>query len=145
MTTTDDRAGIIDVTHRYCWALDSRQWQLLDDVFLADATAELASSPLADRAAIVARVQRAIMPLDATQHTVTNHMVEVRGDEAECVCYLHAQHVRAAAEGGPLCVVAGRYHDRLARTPEGWRIAHRRLEIVWTEGNMAVVVPPRPS
>lgn len=143
MTTTDDRAAIIDVTHRYCWALDSRQWPLLDDVFLPDATAELASPLLADRAAIVARVQRAIVPLDATQHTVTNHMVEVRGDEAECMCYLHAQHVRAAAEGGPLYVVAGRYHDRLVRTAGGWRIAHRRLEIVWTEGNIAVVVPPR--
>lgn len=143
MTTTDERVDIIDITHRYCWALDSRQWQLLDEVFLPDATAELASPLLVDRAAIVARVKRAIEPLDATQHTVTNHMVQVHGDDADSVCYLHAQHVRAGAEGGPLYVVAGRYHDRLVRTADGWRIADRRLEIVWTEGNMAVVVPPR--
>lgn len=138
-----DRAAVIDVTHRYCWALDTRSWTLLDEVFLPDATAELASPPLADRAAIVARVQRALLPLDATQHTVTNHMVEVAGDHATCTSYLHAQHVRAAAEGGSLYVVAGRYHDRLVRTAEGWRIAHRRLEIVWTDGNIAVVAPPR--
>ena len=51
--------------------------------------------------------------------------------------------VLAAAEGGPLFVVAGRYHDRLALTDDGWRIVHRRLDIVWTEGNLAVVRAPR--
>jgi len=143
MTDFEHRLAIVDVSHRYCWALDARQWHLLDDVFAADATAELASPLLQGRDAIVARVRGTVEVLDATQHTVTNHLLEIDGVQATSMCYLHAQHVLASAEGGPLFVVAGRYHDRLELTAAGWRIVHRRLDIVWTEGNMAVVRGPR--
>lgn len=145
MTDLEHRMAIVEVTHRYCWALDARQWHVLDEVFAADATAELASPLLEGREAIVGRVRGTVEALDATQHTVTNHLIEVNGSSATSMCYLHAQHVLAAAEGGPLFVVAGRYHDRLAVTDAGWRIVHRRLKIVWTEGNLAVVRGPRRS
>lgn len=134
-----DQRAIVELTHRYCWSLDSKDWAGLDTVFLADATAELRSPLLEGRDAIRARISRAIEPLDATQHTVTNHMVTVDGDRATCRCYLHSQHVRAAAEGSPLYVIAGRYEDELVRTDDGWRISFRRLVVVWSEGNLDVV------
>ena len=46
-----------------------------------------------------------------------------------------------AAVGGPNYIVAGRYEDRLARTDVGWRITHRTLTVMWTEGNVAVAHP----
>jgi 3-phenylpropionate/cinnamic acid dioxygenase small subunit len=134
-----DHHEIVQLTHKYCWALDSRTWDGLDQVFLPDATADLRSPLLEGRDAIRARIARALEPLDATQHTVTNHMIEVEGDRATCRCYLHAQHVREAAEGSPNYVLAGRYEDELVRTPEGWRISFRRLVVVWSEGNVDVV------
>ena len=38
-------------------------------------------------------------------------------------------------------MVAGRYEDRLVRTDAGWRIAHRTLTVMWTDGNVAVAHP----
>lgn len=144
MAALADRMAIIEITHRYCWALDSRDWALLDDVFVPDATAELRSATVLEgRDAIRDRIRRSVAPLDATQHTVTNHMIEVIGDTATSRCYLHSQHVRHAAEGGVLYVIAGRYEDRFVRTADGWRIAFRRLVEVWHDGNLAVVRPPR--
>lgn len=140
----EDRFAIIDVTFRYCWALDSRDLGGLDSVFLEDAQADLLAPRLIGREAIRARIASAINPLDATQHTVTNHMITVDGDRATCRCYLHSQHVRKVAEGSPNYVVAGRYEDELVRTPDGWRIALRRLVPVWSEGNLEVVRPPQP-
>lgn len=137
--TLHDRLAIADLTHAYCWALDSRDWAALDQVFLTDATAELRSPLLEGRDAIRSRIARALDPLDATQHTVTNHMIVVDGDRASCRCYLHSQHVRLAAEGTPHYVIAGRYEDELVRTPDGWRISFRRLVVVWSEGNLDVV------
>ena len=61
------------------------------------------------------------------------------GDEADSVCYLQAQHVRPGTMGGDTLIVAGRYLDRFVRTADGWRIAQRRLEIGWTDGNPAVL------
>jgi hypothetical protein len=138
-----DRAAIIDVTHRYCWALDSRDWLLLDRVFTEDATAELLSPLLQGRDAIRARIRNTIDPLDATQHTVTNHMITLHGDTASSCCYLHSQHVLHSAEGLPHYVVAGRYEDELVRGADGWRITFRRLVHTWSEGNIDVVRRPR--
>lgn len=138
-TDLADRLEIIELTHRYCWALDSKQFDLLDTVFLADATAELRSAPLEGRDAIRDRIRSALSTLDATQHTVSNHLVTIDGDTASARTYLHSQHVRHGTPGGELYVIAGRYEDELVRTPEGWRIRFRRLVTVWSEGNLDVV------
>jgi hypothetical protein len=139
-----DRQDIVDLTIAYCWALDTKRWDALDDVFLRDATALLAtSSPLQGVDAIKDRVRRALEPLDDSQHIVANHQVVVAGDTATCRCYLQAQHVRhaAASDGsGPNFVIGGRYEDRMVRTAHGWRIAHRELVSMWREGNPAVIV-----
>jgi hypothetical protein len=134
-----DRAAIIEVTHRYCWALDSRDWPLLDRVFTHDATAELLSPLLQGRDAIRARIRNSIDPLDATQHTVTNHMITLHGDTASSRCYLHSQHVLHSVDGVPHYVVAGRYEDEMVRGSDGWRITFRRLVHTWSEGNLDVV------
>lgn len=142
-TEVADRLAIIEVTHRYCWALDSRDWGLLDDVFAADATAELRSPVLVGRDAIRDRISTAIETLDATHHMVTNHLVAIDGDRATCRCYLQSQHIRNAAIGGVNFIIAGWYEDELRRTADGWRVSFRRLVQVWTEGNIDVVRPPR--
>lgn len=136
-----DHHAIVELTHRYCWLLDSRDFAGLDSVFAPDATAELLSPILVGRDAIRARISAALAPFDATQHTVTNHMISIEGDRATCRCYLHSQHVRHAAGGSPNYVIAGRYEDELTHTSDGWRITFRRLTSVWTEGNPDVVRP----
>jgi FAD/FMN-containing dehydrogenase len=130
-----DHHEIVQVTHRYCWALDGRQFHDLHNVFLADATANLGGEFCEGLDAIIARITRALTPLDDSQHTVSTHHVRIDGDTATSRCYLVAQHVRKAAEGSPLYIVAGRYEDRLERSDEGWRIRHRDLIVMWTDGN----------
>ena len=129
-----DRQAIIDLTIAYAWALDTRRWDDLDDVFVPDATADLVR-PLSGVAAIKDRVRAALEPLDASQHLVATHQVRVDGDEASCRCYLQAQHVVA----DECFMVGGRYEDRLVRTPAGWRIAHRTLVMMWTQGDPAIM------
>ncbi len=140
-TLLDERA-IRNVALRYCRALDTKDWPLLDDVFLPDATAELGvPTTLEGIEAIRARIRGALEHLDDSQHLVGNHEIDVDGDTATHRCYLQAQHVRAAATGGPNYIVAGRYEDRLVRTPDGWRIRHRTLTVMWTDGNVTVAHP----
>ncbi len=137
-----DERDIVAVALRYCRALDTKDWPLLAEVFLPDATADLASPlHLEGLEAITERIRGALGHLDDSQHLVGNHEVTVDGDTGTHRCYLHAQHIRAGTEGGPHYIVAGRYEDRLARTGAGWRIAHRTLTVMWTEGNVAVTRP----
>lgn len=146
MSTTDadlqtliDERNIVQVALRYCRALDTKNWALLDEVFVPEATADLAGpNHLVGIEAIRGRIRGALGILDDSQHLVGNHEVVVDGDTATHRCYLQAQHVREAAIGGPNYIVAGRYEDRLVRTDTGWRIAHRTLTVMWTDGNLAV-------
>lgn len=142
LQTLIDERDIRDVAFRYCRALDTKDWALLDEVFLPDATGELGTpTTLVGIDAIRGRVRKALGHLDGSQHLVGNHEIDVTGDTATHRCYLQAQHIRADATGSPNYIVAGRYEDRLVRTPNGWRIAHRTLTVMWTEGNVTVAHP----
>jgi len=135
-----DERDIVAVVNRYCRALDTKNWTALRDVFLDDATARLGQPPiLTGIDAITGRIRTALGGLDESQHLVGNHEVNVAGDTATHRCYLQAQHVREVAGGGPNYIVAGRYEDQFERVDAGWRIRHRTLTVMWTEGNQAVV------
>lgn len=138
-SVADDRAAIVDLTVDYCWAIDGRDWDALRTLFCPDATAELGQGTEHGVDAIISRISGVLSAIDSSQHIVANHQVQIDGDCASCRSYLHAQHVRKAASGGRLYVVAGRYEDNLLRTPAGWRIAHRRLVVMWTDGNPGVL------
>lgn len=138
-TLLDDRE-ITRLCYRYGAALDGRDWAALRTCFTDDAVAEYEGlGEFAGYAAIESVCQGALGPLDRSQHLIGNVTAEVDGDSATAQCYFQAQHVRTGTPGGDLHVIAGRYVDRLVRTPDGWRFARRRLETWWTDGNPAVL------
>ena len=134
-----DRQAIVDLTIAYTWALDRHEFERLRDVFLPDATARLGGTDHDGIESIIERISGALGPLDDSQHIISNHEITIDGDRATSRCYLHAQHVRHAAEGSPNFIVAGRYEDDLERTAAGWRIRRRVLTTMWTDGNLGVV------
>ena len=93
-------------------------------------------------AAIREMISGTIGHLDATQHLVGKSLVEFSadGDEAEVRTYLISQHIRESAPG-PVkhYFLGGEYYDRVVRTPDGWRIAYRRLDRMWKQGDRAVI------
>ena len=61
-----------------------------------------------------------------THHLVTTVAVDVDGDSAAADSYwLFVGDTTTA----PVVRSIGRYHDRLRRTPDGWRLAHRVITV----------------
>lgn len=133
-----DRQAIVDLTIAYCYALDQRDFDALGSVFTPDAKADYVSIFCNGLDEITEKVRSSVTPLDATTHMVSNHVVRLAGDAATCTCYLLSQHLKAGTPGGDLYTIAGRYDDELVRTPDGWRIAVRRLARIWSDGNREV-------
>jgi 3-phenylpropionate/cinnamic acid dioxygenase small subunit len=138
-----DRIEIDDLLARYARALDYRTFEDLDGIFTADATFDAGSLGCpTGPAAIREMIQGTIGHLDATQHLVGKSIVEFSsdGDEAEVRTYLISQHIRESAPG-PVkhYFLGGEYFDRVVRTPAGWRIAYRRLDRLWKQGDRAVI------
>ncbi len=97
---TDDGVLIASATSRY------------------DGTAELATVP-----AKLARYRR-------TQHLVGEQTIDLDGDTATAVTGCEAHHVHLDDDGVERDrVLHLHYRDRYVRTPDGWRIAERRLDI----------------
>ena len=132
---------IVSLTVKYCWALDERDWDSLSEVFSPDAFAKYGVTEHKGIDSIIEKCQKALLPLDFSHHMVTNHVVELEGDEATCKCYFQAQHVRNSTPGGVNFIIAGKYEDELTRINGEWKISSRVLTKIWTEGNEKVVNP----
>ena len=135
-----DKQEITELCYRYGLTLDNRDWTGLDALFTPDADAfYLDLPPSHGYQAIEDTCRSALGPLSATQHLISNVVVRLDGDRAESTCYLQAQHVKTGTPGGDNFIIAGRYDDQLIRTSDGWRFRERRLTLIWTSGNPAVV------
>jgi 3-phenylpropionate/cinnamic acid dioxygenase small subunit len=140
-----DRTDVLDVVVAYATALDTRDWTALGILFTEDASWEYAGTDrrFVGPTEIVDFIRAGLDGIDVTQHLNGNHAVTLRGDEAEHTCYFHAQHVRLGTPGGDTFLGAGRYRDRLRRTPDGWRFTDRVLTSMWRTGNPAVLTLDR--
>jgi ketosteroid isomerase-like protein len=140
--TLEDRQAIVDATIRYCWAIDTRAYGELNDVFTEDVIFDYAGrAPTTGVGPVTDLIADVLDRLDLSQHMLSNHQIEISPDGPRSRCYFHAQHVREDAEGGANYIVAGIYTDLWRKTPDGWRSCRRTLEVLWTDGNPAVVAP----
>lgn len=75
----------------------------------------------------------------ATQHVSSNHLIDVRGDDATCACYTLATHL-LAAPGGDRWLTAGSRYDLVARrfSEVGWRFTRFSLRSLWSSGDGAI-------
>lgn len=64
----------------------------------------------------------------ATQHVMSNIRIDLDGNSASMISYLHATHVLDPA--GSIEVANGHYVDQIVHTSQGWRIAARRLYLI---------------
>jgi hypothetical protein len=121
-----DRVELGELLHRYCWAIDKWEWQLLDQVFTEDAEVDYSSvgkyvagdTVLRGRKAIVNWLRESIKPFPDILHFVSNQIVTLQGDEAQVTTYMQVLHLP----------MGGIYHSVAIRTADGWRIHRFRLE-----------------
>lgn len=141
-----DKLEITETLYRYATALDTRDRELLREVFLEDAVFLIGAGVgrYDGVEAIGSVVTEFLGGLEASQHIITNPVIELDGDTASSRCYLHAQHYMPDQRtGGNTLEIGGTYHDQLVRTADGWRIRQRELEVTWTEGNFGIQVESR--
>lgn len=135
-STADLYAVAGQLCGRYAHALDTHRWSDLDEVFTPDAEMEFAHVGRAVGPEAIGRIcANALEDLDASQHLIGSIVVATDGPDPTCRCYFQAQHVKDQKH----YIVAGSYTDTLRQVADGWRIAHRRQTIVWTQGDGSVV------
>ena len=137
-----DREQIRETVYRYPVAVDSRDWKLFRSLFTdeVDILLTTAARPARPRQIVKADnftkgVDKVISSFQVTQHFLTDYHIEVKGDEALCLCYMQARHFPPKEKPGqPIWDIGGHYTYHLKRTADGWKIPKYTLMVTWETG-----------
>ena len=126
-----DRLEIQDLLTSYCDAIDSRDWDALDDIFTSDGIIDYtaAGGTRGNLQETKAYLDKALKPFSGMQHMLGLPRVKVTGDSATSRTILFNPMV-IEREGNPHVFFVGLwYRDKLIRTAGGWRIQTRHEEL----------------
>lgn len=140
-----DRLEIQDLLANYCHAIDSRDWDALDDVFTPDAVIDYAETGGAKGTypEIKAWLPRALDRFPAYQHMIATTKLDLSGDEATSRTILFNPMVHRDDAGAQQVFFIGLwYRDRLRRTAGGWRIAERYEEMAYAHNTPPMSAAP---
>lgn len=140
----EDHTEITRRVYEYAYGIDTRDWGLYRSIFADEITVDFSSyngNPAATMTADawVAGVKVLFTGLDATQHSMSNPLVDVDGDRARCRMYMQAEHFFLNVQGSQDFALGGYYDDRLVRTGAGWKIAAVTLNVLWNRGNRHIM------
>lgn len=146
MSSVEDRLDVIDTCTKVFWYTDQREWDALYKVFadkvLLDYTSLNGGEPVTVDAGDVINAWAGLLGnLSATQHMISNYLVDVSGDEAVCTSMFQAVHRLSTESGSPHWTLGGQYRCTLLRTGDGWRVSAMVLKVLWSEGNRHIMTP----
>jgi hypothetical protein len=143
----DDRVELTELLSRFAMGLDTCDWAMYRSVFTEEFELDYSSwrpEHLGPRRADdwVERATRLFPGLTASRHALSNLLVTFDPDDADAatvsanVC---ADHVLVDGDATEVFTLNGRYDDRCVRTDDGWRIAGKRLTVLWATGDRDVL------
>ena len=117
-------------------AIDTKEWdvaraQFSEDVFVdySSLSGQAGGNTKAD--ALVDGWKKLLAKV-STHHMLTNFDIKINGDEAESFSHVYASH---EAPGAGYWDAYGRYHHKLRKTPDGWKIVFKKLIMHGQKGN----------
>ena len=129
--STEDHVAISRLMYRYARCADARDYEGFADVFCPDAQFDLRGELVSS----LPDIQQMMHNLDTysrTQHFVHNVLYDVEGEQAQGQTYCLACHLQQTPGGAVKIDMGITYDDILRRTPDGWRIARRLFNLLWS-------------
>jgi SnoaL-like domain len=141
-----DRDAIIETVTKVAWYADRRDWDAITRLFaekvLLDYTSLTGGEPATVSPQQIAdNWEQNLGALDATQHLLGSYLVNQVGHTAEATANFIATHIRHQPSGGGTWTLGGRYHWRLRRDSETWKIEAMTMTAIWSSGDQSIMAP----
>ncbi len=127
------RLAIMEVLATHSRGVDRADEETLKSCYWADA--EVAYGGFNGPAwEFCAMLPGAIRQYAATQHSISNVLIELEGDEARVETYVTAYHYMSTHTAADTeMTFLGRYLDVMERRDDCWKIKHRRVVMDWNQ------------
>ena len=147
--SVEDKLAVAECVYRYATGVDTRDWVLYRSLFADEVEFDFsgyeAGRPSVTMAADdwVAGVRPLFEGLAATQHMMSNPLVELQGDGADITMYVRAHHVLDPEDAEAFYTVGGYYQNRLVREDGGWKLVRVKLTVTWRLGRPEIMEAAR--
>lgn len=135
-----DRQQITDLIYEYCRALDAMDLDALAALFTPDCVVDYGPQIRSEGADALRRDLARMWRWARTSHH--SGAVQISFDDPDSAVvrsYVLAWH---EAPDGSTATMMGQYHDRVRRTPSGWRISSRRQVMTGSDAGFTVGINP---
>lgn len=124
----------------YATVLDNKDYASLANIFTKDAQVEYVGiDKCVGPDQIQALVSTILDKCAATQHIISNVIINVKGETAEASCYLQGVHVGIGDHEGEIMTAWGQYIDELVLSDGQWLISKRQLRFFGTQGDIGLL------
>lgn len=147
---SDDKLMIAETIYLYAIGIDTKDFDLYGSIFADQVNIDFSSyegssvpeTTVLTRDQWVSRVRPLFTGLAATQHSMTNPVVNIDGDTASCRMYMQAHHVFEPEKEDSWFTIGGYYDDTLTRdaeSPSGWKLTGVKLTVLWRKGQESIM------
>ena len=134
-----DREQIRETVYNYPVSIDTRDWKLFRSIFTDEIEIFLGVAARSNRPLqwvkaddFTQTVTAVITSFSVTQHMLSDYHIEVKGDEASCLCYMYARHFPPQDRPAQaIWDLGGHYIYHLKREGDGWKIPKYKLIVTW--------------
>ena len=142
MANRADFDAITRLRYQYAFGIDTRDFALLRSIFTDEIHMDFSSYNGRAAATVpadewVAGCAKLFNGLDATQHSMTNPLVDV--DEGARHATQRMAMQAAHFLDGIEFTIGGWYHDSLMRVEGSWRITAVTLNVTWRRGDESIM------
>lgn len=139
-----DRLAIMDVIARHSRGVDRADAAILKSAYWPDATVAYGGFN-GEAHTFCDNLPGAIRRYARTQHSVSNIVIDFRGDEARVETCVSAYHYLAVADGPDReMTYLGRYLDTMRKSGNCWKIQHRQVVMDWNQNVEATAIMEGP-
>ena len=149
--SAEDKLAVAECVYRYATGVDTRDWALYRSLFADEIEIDFSSygpgQPAVTMAADdwVAGLKPLFGGLAATQHMMSNPLVELEGDSAEITMYVRAHHVFDPEDPESYYTIGGYYRNRLVCEGGDWKLVRVHLNVSWRLGHPEIMDAARAS
>jgi hypothetical protein len=142
--SAQDRWEINDVLARYCIAIDTRDFDLLREIFTDGSAIDFGADFGAGTRGIgadwfISFAKATCEGFARSHHSLGTSLVEASPEGARGRTYVTAQHVGHPPLENESFTICAWYLDGFSKTDAGWLISERTVELACTIGNGSVL------